>query len=145
MYLTHFIVCDHIKSFWFQRKHQMHSLLVELHIHRKKQTEDDSFNFLNVTKECENYWNLTSHLTSWLFSRNSLTALRATLQAASFGYPYIPVEIHGKAWDHWIRIDALLMCVWDSVSDRLNIDKDLWLRLTMDLSPASFILWRQLV
>ena len=39
----------------------MHSLLVELHIHRKKQTEDDSFNFLNVTNECEKYFNLTLH------------------------------------------------------------------------------------
>ena len=46
---------------------------------------------------------ITSHLTSWLFSRNSLTALRATLQAASLGYPYIPVEMQGKAWDHWLR------------------------------------------
>ena len=36
-------------------------------------------------------------VTSSLFSRNSLTDLRATLHAASLGYPYIPVEIQGKA------------------------------------------------
>ena len=76
----------------------MHPLFVELHIHRKKQTENNSFNILKDQK-CEPQFlcKLVTSFTSSLFSRNSLTDLRATLHAASLGYPYIPVEIQGKA------------------------------------------------
>ena len=44
--------CHHKLLFSFHRKHQMHPLFVELHIHRKKQTENNSFNILKDQK-CE--------------------------------------------------------------------------------------------
>ena len=58
-------------------------------------------------------------VTSSLFSRNSLTDLRATLHAASLGYPYIPVEIQGKAWSLkymivWFVIVSLWFCIWQT-------------------------------
>ena len=45
MIMTHFIIITH-KLFSFHRKHQIHPLFVELHIHREKQTEDNSFHCL---------------------------------------------------------------------------------------------------
>ena len=76
----------------------MHPLFVELDIHRKKQTEDNSFDILKEQIADQHFlFKIVASFTSSLFSRNSLTDLSATLHAASLGYPYIPVEIQGKA------------------------------------------------
>ena len=103
----------------------MHSLLVELHIHRKKQTEDDSFNFLNVTNECEKYFNLTLHHISPHDCFPEILWLIWGPRCRRHGWDIRIFPWRCRERPEIIDYGLMLcwLCMWDTVSDRLNIDK----------------------